>query len=138
MPEAADLAAYVSVIGGLCALLYKLYTLISRRRKERVEINEQLNKAPLEREHLAATLVDRRIAQLDSIIASQALHIERQDAELSRQDDELRIQYQTIQEQMRQIEAMQLEIHSLRRRVDESVRHTPNGAGTPVDSPDGV
>ncbi len=116
---AADVAAYASVVALVVGATARLIQIIIKKRKERQEINEQLDKSPLEIKDREAALVDRRLKQLDGVNVSLSRHIKWQDEELARQDNELRECHTTIATQRKMLDEKELEIASLRRRLDE-------------------
>ncbi len=116
---AADVAAYASVITLVVGAIARLVQIIAKQRKERQEINEQLDKSPYDIKDREAALIDKRISQLDGVNTSLSKHIKWQDGELARQDAELRECHITIATQKKNLETAELEIASLRRRLDE-------------------
>ncbi len=116
---AADIAAYASVIALVVGAIARLTQIIIKKRRERQEINAQLDKAPLEIKKGEEELIDRRIKHLDGINTSLARHIRRQDEELARQDSELRECHTKIFTLEKTVESITLERDSLQRRLNE-------------------
>ncbi len=116
---AADIAAYASVIALVVGALARLTQIIIKKRRERQEINAQLDKAPFEIKEREAELIDKRIRHLDGINSSLARHIRRQDEELARQDGEIRELHTKVHNLEKTVESLTLERDSLQRRLNE-------------------
>lgn len=85
----AETAAWVAAIGGIVALGTQLYTAVRKRKQEKTEIDQALDRQPMVRQQLELGNVGEAVKHLNAIIASQAAHIKQQDQRLDQDEAEI-------------------------------------------------
>jgi hypothetical protein len=83
----AQASAFAALMVSLLILAKQAFDLLRGRKKEALDIQEALEQQPLVREQLALGNVDKATAILNEIIASQAKHIQGQDARIARLEE---------------------------------------------------
>lgn len=105
----AEVAAWVAAVAGVTALLSQVVNGLRKRRREREEIEEALDRAPEVRHQLELGNVGEAVKHLNVIIESQAGHIRAQDE-----------RHQALQEEIRHLkdrnEALEAEAATWERR----------------------
>lgn len=85
----AEAAAWMAAIGGIAALGTQFYNAMKKRRREKQEIDQALNRQPMVRQQLELGNVGEAVKHLNAIIESQANHIRQQDRRLEQDEAEI-------------------------------------------------
>jgi chromosome segregation ATPase len=86
----SEVAAWMAALGSGVALSVQAYNVFKKRRKEKEEIDEALDRQPLVKQQLELGNVGEAVKHLNAIISSQAKHMESQDQKLKSQSEEIR------------------------------------------------
>lgn len=99
--NAGEITAWTAAVAGVMALLNQGYGALKKRRQEREEIDEALDRAPEVRHQLELGNVGEAVKHLNVIIESQARHIKAADVREAERDREI----QRLKEQNQALEA---------------------------------
>lgn len=110
-------AAWSAAIAAAVALTTQAVSALRKRKKEKVEINEALDRAPEVRHQLELGNVGEAVKHLNFIIESQAAHIKAQDERQKTCDERLTAQDRQLAAQENQIDTLQRENAELRQQI---------------------
>lgn len=84
-----EIAAWMAAIASGVALSVQAYNALKKRRQEKEEIDEALDRQPMIKQQLELGNVGEAVKHLNAIISSQARHMEAQDKKLELQSTEI-------------------------------------------------
>lgn len=82
MPDSTNMAAWVAIILSGLAIIKQVVDFFQKYSKERTQIEEALDKAPIVKQSLELGNIGDAVTHLNAIIVSQAKHIDSQDVKI--------------------------------------------------------